>query len=174
MAKSTQQIRASEDGSLLLHAAARAKAECSGRETTYWGIHCRTCREIVAFDSCPYATFGPYAAHMHPGAICCGSGHNHIYFPRDFQFIVSAVLIAPAVMLQNREAYRAINPPQLDPVLRATWRPPTPALHPVPPAAPPLRLEPPLPPRAAANPARKSAMAAARIRWATWAIKKSM
>jgi hypothetical protein len=46
---------------------------------------------------------------MRPGAIRCGRDHNHIYFPRDFQFKSSPVAISDAVMLQNRDAYRAIN-----------------------------------------------------------------
>ena len=54
------------------------------KQTTYWGVICRTCRELVAFDNCPYISFGPGAAGMKPGAIRCGRGHNHIYFPRDF------------------------------------------------------------------------------------------
>jgi hypothetical protein len=78
-------------------------------ETTYWGILCRTCREPVAFDVCPYPSFGPGAANVKPSAIRCGQGHNHIYFPRDFRFFPSAVPIAHSVMQENRDAYRAIN-----------------------------------------------------------------
>lgn len=79
-------------------------------QKTYWGVRCRTCRELVALDICPYLSFGPGAAGMKPGAICCARGHNHIYFPRDFGFIDVAVPVTEASMRDNREAYRAINP----------------------------------------------------------------
>jgi hypothetical protein len=78
-------------------------------EKTYWGVKCRTCQELVAFDVCPYLSFGADAASMKPGAIRCSQGHNHIYFPRDFQFILSAVAIPDERMRVNRETYRAIN-----------------------------------------------------------------
>ncbi len=77
---------------------------------TYWGILCRTCRALVAFDTCPYVSFGPGAASMRPGAIRCSLGHNHIYYPRDFGFLPSVVPIAGAVMSENRETFKAINP----------------------------------------------------------------
>ena len=80
------------------------------RKTTYWGVLCRTCRELVAFDSCPYMSFGPGAAGLKPGAIRCAGGHNHIYFPRDFGFVDVAVLVPDAILQENRETYRAINP----------------------------------------------------------------
>jgi hypothetical protein len=88
----------------------RTETGLSDSETIYWGILCRTCRDVVAFDICPYVSFGPGAASMKPDAIRCGHGHNHIYFPRDFQFVPSAVPIPDATMQENREAYRAINP----------------------------------------------------------------
>jgi hypothetical protein len=78
-------------------------------EKTYWGVKCRTCQELVAFDVCPYLSFGAGAASMKPGAICCSQAHNHIYFPRDFQFILSTVAISDEGMRVNRETYRAIN-----------------------------------------------------------------
>jgi hypothetical protein len=78
-------------------------------ETTYWGVKCRTCQELVAFDVCPYLSFGVDAASMKPGAIRCSQDHNHIYFPRDFQFISSALVISDERMRANRETYRAIN-----------------------------------------------------------------
>ena len=78
--------------------------------TTYWGVLCRSCHELVAFDVCPYTSFGPRAAGMRPGTVRCGQGHNHIYFPRDFEFIPSAVPIADGTMRENREAYAAVNP----------------------------------------------------------------
>jgi hypothetical protein len=80
------------------------------KTTAYWGILCRTCSELVAFDKGPYHSFGPEAASMRPGAILCGQGHNHIYFPNDFHFIPSAVRIPDAVMERNRDVYRAVNP----------------------------------------------------------------
>jgi hypothetical protein len=81
----------------------------SGKEARYWGILCKRCRELVAFDASPYESFGPGAASMKPGAICCRRGHNHIYFPRDFGFHSSAAPIAEAEMKENRDTYRAIN-----------------------------------------------------------------
>src|SRR5580704_230352 len=83
-----------------------ANRNCKG--TVYWGILCRTCRDLVAFDASPYASFGSEAASMHPGAIRCSHGHSHIYFPRDFAFYPSAVVIAEAAMQLNRETFRAV------------------------------------------------------------------
>ena len=82
----------------------------STRKMTYWGILCRTCRDLVAFDTCPYVSFGSGASSMRPGAIRCARGHNHIYFPRDFRFVYSEALVPEPSMQANREAYRAINP----------------------------------------------------------------
>src|SRR5665213_3005737 len=92
----------------------RTETGLSDSETIYWGILCRTCRDVVAFDICPYVSFGPGAASMRPGAVRCGHGHNHIYFPRDFQFFASESPIEEAVMLENREAYNATNPASQD------------------------------------------------------------
>jgi hypothetical protein len=80
-----------------------------GHEPTYWGVLCRSCIELVAFNTYPYLTFGSRAASMHPGTIRCAHGHVHIYFPRDFQFFFSDIPVADAVMQGNREAYRATN-----------------------------------------------------------------
>jgi hypothetical protein len=80
-------------------------------EITYWGILCRFCSEPVAFDIRPYRTFERGTAPLRPGAIRCAHGHNYIYFPRDFSFLTSAIPITAATMQENREAYRAINPP---------------------------------------------------------------
>jgi hypothetical protein len=80
-------------------------------QRTYWGIQCRTCRELIAFDGCPYVSFGPRAASLKPGAICCNQGHNHIYFPRDFCFYPSQTLITEATMKGNRTIYAEINLP---------------------------------------------------------------
>jgi len=87
-----------------------SEATIDQSKTTYWGVPCRTCHELVAFDVCPYMSFGSGAASMKPGTILCSQGHNHIYFPRDFAFIPSAVLIADETMQENRAAYAAINP----------------------------------------------------------------
>jgi len=77
----------------------------------YWGIVCRTCGELVAFDGHPNSSFGPTAAGMKPGAIRCRDGHNHIYFPRDFRLYPSAIPIQETTMEGNRAIYRRINPP---------------------------------------------------------------
>jgi hypothetical protein len=79
-------------------------------ETKYWGIWCRACLEPVAFDTRPYHQFGLGSASVRPGAIRCGRGHNHIYFPRDFRFFASAVAISEETMQENRSAYIATNP----------------------------------------------------------------
>ena len=71
-------------------------------QRTYWGNLCRTCRKLIAFDTCSYISFGPRAASMKPGAIRCNQGHNHIYYPRDFCFYPSAVPISEATMEANR------------------------------------------------------------------------
>jgi hypothetical protein len=81
-----------------------------GHEPTYWGVLCRSCDELVAFDTHPYLSFGSGAASMNPGTIRCAHGHVHIYFPRDFQFFFSDIPVTDAAMQGNREAYRAINP----------------------------------------------------------------
>jgi hypothetical protein len=112
MEGNTMQIRAYE-GKLPISSRVRIEmnqSDNNGNETTYWGVLCRSCVELVAFDICPYLSFGPGAANAHPGAIRCAHGHNHIYFPRDFQFFYSDVSIDDAVMQGNREAYRAIDP----------------------------------------------------------------
>jgi hypothetical protein len=117
---------------------------------TYWGILCRSCQELVAFDRCPYPTFGAGAANQQPAAIRCSHGHNFIYFPRDFQFVTSALSIPDTVLLHNRETFRAINPSPTS--LESGAR----------------RHESSRP-----DPARESAQAAAKLRWASWALKKS-
>jgi hypothetical protein len=109
MESNTKQTRACED---FKPSSPGSHIEMNPRsnQTTYWGVLCRTCRELVAFDGCPYVSFGPGAAGMKPGAIRCGRGHNHIYFPRDFRFIDATVPVTDAAMTENRESYRAINP----------------------------------------------------------------
>jgi len=78
-------------------------------EPIYWGVLCRSCAELVAFDHSPYHSFGPGGANMKPGTIRCAHGHSHIYFPRDYEFFFSEVSITDVVMQGHREAYRAIN-----------------------------------------------------------------
>ena len=80
-----------------------------GEELLYWGVLCRTCRELVAFDVCPYVSFGPGAIGMKPGAIQCAEGHSHTYFPLDFRFIPWISRIPAELMERNREAFKAAN-----------------------------------------------------------------
>jgi hypothetical protein len=81
-----------------------------GEESSlYWGVLCRTCRELVAFDECPYVSFGPGAIGMRPGAIQCAEGHNHTYFPLDFRFVPFGGRIPAETMERNREAFKAAN-----------------------------------------------------------------
>lgn len=132
-------------------------------DTTYWGILCRTCRELVAFDRCPYLSFGPGAASMRPGAILCGQRHNHVYFPNDFQFLPSAIPIADEVMERNREVYRTVNP--------------TPPEFPEP--SNPVEFEVPRDlgvyrSTRGFDARRETAQNPARYRWTDWAIKKAM
>lgn len=82
----------------------------SGNNPTYWGVLCRSCAELVAFDISPYCSFGAGAANVKPGAIRCAHGHNHIYIPRDFQFFLSDFPISDVAIQANREAHRAVNP----------------------------------------------------------------
>jgi hypothetical protein len=81
-----------------------------GAETAYWGVPCRTCKELVLFDTYPCNTFGITTATRRPGAIRCTMGHNHIYFPHDFRYWPSAIAIDEATMEHNRTEYLAINP----------------------------------------------------------------
>jgi len=136
-------------------------------ETTYWGILCRTCWKLVAFDHCPYVSFGPGAASMTPGAVRCGEGHNHIYFPRDFKFISSAVPVSDATMRENREVYRAINSrsqPPRDSSHGERLNPRTEGVFEVPSEVDRPRL---------LSDARKEPQSAAKERWADWAVKRA-
>lgn len=132
------------------------------KEATYWGILCRACSEPVAFDSRPYHEFGLGSANVRPGAIRCGHGHNHIYFPRDFHFFASAAPITEETMRENRTVYFAINcssEPTLDTALANLpgdrWAPQA------------VRPE-----GVAPDARREAAQKAAKIRWANWASKK--
>jgi len=80
------------------------------KTTAYWGILCRNCQDLIAFDIRPHASFGPGVAGTKPGTIRCGCSHSNIYFPRDFQFISSTGSVTDAVMQENRRAYTAITP----------------------------------------------------------------
>lgn len=136
-------------------------------DTTYLGILCRTCRELVAFDTAPYPSFGPRASNLKPGAIRCSQGHNHIYFPGDFQFHRWHLRITGAVMEQNRAAYSAIN-------LYSTFG----TQDTIPPKTEPATsLSPPkenieLRPHVPSDSRREGAQMAAKNRWAKWALKK--
>jgi hypothetical protein len=76
----------------------------------YWGVLCRTCSKPVAFDTLPCHKDGLGSINMRPGAVSCESGHNHIYFPRDFRFFATDVPITGKTMNDNRLAHHAINP----------------------------------------------------------------
>ena len=150
----------------------RTETGLSDSETIYWGILCRTCRDMVAFDICPHVSFGPGAASMKPGAIRCGHGHNHIYFPRDFRFFFSAESIADSIMQQNRDAYRAINPAPALSSHADGWLSNAEPNHSsdVPPDEPhsaDARHVKPAP-----DPRREAAQMAAKQFWANWALKK--
>ena len=154
MESATKQTQVCE-GIRAILAEVRSRTELSKPETPYWGVLCRTCQEVVAFDTSPYVSFGPAAASMAPGAIRCGKGHNHIYFPRDFQFCASTVPIADAVMRENRDQFRAINPTRER------------VSHDVAPEAPELAVS------SGRDPRREAAQMAGRARWTTWAELKA-
>jgi hypothetical protein len=82
-------------------------------QRTYWGILCRTCGDLVAFDTGPFVSFVCGTASRKPGAIRCDQGHTHIYFPGDFRYYPSVAPIADKTMEENRAVYRAINLPAL-------------------------------------------------------------
>jgi hypothetical protein len=106
MEGNTNQTRANDGG----QSTCNENAICSDQsQMIYWGVLCRTCHELVAFDVCPYISFGSGAASMKPGTIRCSQDHTHIYFPRDFGFIPSATRIDDETMRENRVAYAAIN-----------------------------------------------------------------
>jgi hypothetical protein len=121
---------------------------------------------LVAFDKCPYTSFGPAAASMKPGAICCSQGHNHIYFPRDFGFLSSAVTISEAVMRENREAYLAVNRPGQGPSRDSNPE----AVEPE--ASPEAEVPASRSARYAPDSRREAAGKAAKERWASWADNK--
>lgn len=135
-------------------------------ETIYWGVVCKTCKQIVAFDVAPYASFGPEAASTKPGAIRCAQGHNHIYFPRDFQFIPSTDVVSAEVMQQTRTTYRAVNP---ETFIHSNERaqPATPTTASVQP-----KVKKTNPAQPSADPRRKTAQTAAKSRWSEWARRK--
>jgi hypothetical protein len=151
-----------------------ARNESNGSESNYWGVVCKTCKGLVAFDVAPFASFGLQAFSMQPGAICCGQGHTHIYFPRDFGFSCSVVSIRDAVMRGNRDVYRTINVSGHTSHDAAPKPPAAAAEKPAPGApvrGPELAKKPVKPPpeSLAADPRRAAAQAAAKSRWTKWA-----
>lgn len=152
----------------------RTEENRKDNEVAYWGVFCKTCRDLVVFDIAPYASFGPAAASMKPGAIRCGQGHNHIYYPRDFGFRGSAVPIAAALMQENRDAYRAVNSPghrtSHNFVAKADEPPAKPETDDSEPAPPSAEVR---SARFGPDPRRAAAQAAAKDRWASWAVSKT-
>jgi hypothetical protein len=141
---------------------------------TYWGILCRTCAKLVAFDTLPPQSCGPGAEGSGAGTIRCAQGHSHIYFPRDFRLFPSTVAIADATMQENLKVYKSINP-SWELFSDRTLKPSIPkdknesSIH----AAAPNRIE----IRAASlvpDPRRETAKKVAKDRWATWALKKTL
>ena len=78
--------------------------------STYWGILCRTCADLVAFGATPGQDCGLGTEGSRPGTIRCTKGHTHIYYPRDFGFFPSATIIVDAVIGENVRVYKAVNP----------------------------------------------------------------
>jgi hypothetical protein len=143
------------------------------RENTYWGILCRTCSAPVAFGAPSHQQFQLESTYARPGAIRCPSGHNHIYFPRDFNFFVSAEVISEAVMEDNRGEHRAINPAASAPTdhWHGTQWSPAKAYGSDSPVSEPKAVK-----QASVyspDTRRETAQAAAKARWAAWAIKKA-
>jgi hypothetical protein len=154
---------------------ARIEMTRSNSATTYWGILCRTCRQLTAFDTRPCISVGPGAPSMKPCAIRCGFGHNHIYFPRDFRLRSSTVPISDAVMQKNCEAFGATNPSSPASSSRPTWR----AVEPEPNREPGSHLgsldnDRTRSTHLALDQRRESAQIAAKERWTSWAMRKAM
>jgi hypothetical protein len=152
----------------------RTEENRKDHEAVYWGVLCKTCRGIVAFDVAPYVSFGPVAASMQPGAICCGKRHNHIYYPRDFGFRGSTVPIAEAVMQGNRDLYKAVNSPghctSHDSVAPKAVEP---VIEPKPgESAGELESGKARSAKIGPDPRREAARLAAKGRWADWAVRK--
>jgi hypothetical protein len=151
----------------------RIETNRSDPETMYWGVLCRTCQGLVAFDMAPYVSFGPKASSLKPGAIRCGQGHNHIYFPRDFRFASFVARISDEVMRKNRDVFRAINPygqrPSHDFVPEAVKPPANPSSD-----IPVRGLESGKACSAGlgVDPRREAAQLAAKLSWASWASRK--
>jgi hypothetical protein len=140
----------------------------------YWGIQCRTCADLVAFDTRPPQNSGLGAQGSRAGTIRCAQDHTHIYFPRDFRFLLSTVTIPDSVMRENLKTYKAVNP---------CWESASDHL-PAPPSATARMKESDLPAegpgKAKARPAsllpdprRETATKAAKEFWAIWALKKT-
>ncbi len=73
------------------------------------GILCRTCSELIAFDSRPFHTYGSGTANLRPGAIRCTHGHSHSTFPRDFGLFFCKTPITDATMRENCMSRQATN-----------------------------------------------------------------
>jgi len=174
MEDSSKQARASES---VPPGSRRARIEMnrSNSATTYWGILCRTCRQMTAFDIYPCVSFEYGAANMKPSAIRCDRGHNHIYFPRDFRLRPSAIAISDAVIQENCEAFRAINPSSPASWNRSIVRSietETNRESGIPPGA--LENGEARPAKLAPDPRRRIAQIAAKERWTNWALRKAM
>jgi hypothetical protein len=147
---------------------------------TYWGIRCRSCSQLVAFDVAPFHEFGLGSVNDKPGAVRCVAGHNCIYFPRDFRFYDSPVAISGDAMEKNRATYHAVNSSasinrrlkdQHDGVSMAPARPQAVNLGPQ--AIQPREETGSRPLSSTADPRRETAQKAARAIWANWAKEKA-
>ncbi|HEY4379178.1 MAG TPA: hypothetical protein VGN01_02465 [Acidobacteriaceae bacterium] len=143
-------------------------------DPTYWGVGCRTCKELIAFGASFQTSAGVGAGDSRPGTIRCGQGHSHIYFPHDFRQFPSPAAITEAAMEENVRIYKAVNP---------TWEPTadtvfvqTSLLQPDEDtdgdAASNLKLR--RPASLMPDPRREMAKRAAHQRWETWAQKKTL
>jgi hypothetical protein len=133
----------------------------------YWGIQCRTCAELVAFDTRPPRNCEPGVEGSKTGTIRCPQGHAHIYFPRDFRFFLSAAAIPDAVMQENIETYKTINP------FSQSYSEPLPKEISVPTAVEAHVTAKARPASLLPDPRRETANKAAKEFWAIWALKKA-
>jgi hypothetical protein len=143
-------------------------------DPTYWGILCRTCAELVAFSTTSSHNSGLGAENSPAGTIRCSKDHNRIYFPRDFRLYPSAAAIAEETMQKNFETYKAINPfwessPDTLPTeLPISKEKSESDIH-----AEALNGVKVRPASLLPDPRREIAQNAAKIRWASWALKKT-
>jgi hypothetical protein len=94
------------------------KIPVSGKQlaSTYWGILCRTCADLVAFGTIPGQNSDPGTEDSGPGTIRCTKGHTHIYYPRDFGLFPAVTIIVDTVIRENVRVYKVINPSWADPL----------------------------------------------------------